>query len=619
MENCDEEDLPINIKSSNLYYNINDIDAALSDIRSGVPLGVTSQKYGIPKTTLHSRVKNKVPIDAKKGPKTFLSTKEENQIVKWIFFLSDRGFPVTKNQLLDSVRDLINELGRKTPFTDNRPGRHWYESFLRQHPDIAKRVVQNLTSVRASVTENSLRNWFKEVEAYLVEKQLIDIPLSRIFNGDESAFQLCPKAEPVITRKGTKAVYKVVNTNDKENITTLFMVSAAGEMVPPMIIYPYQRIPHHVSKHVPKSWFISTSQKGWMTGENFFEYVANGFYPWLMEKKIEFPVILYVDGHSSHLTLPLVNFCRINKIELVALYPNATHILQPLDVAVFHPVKTAWKKTVDGHRIEKNGQSLKKENFAPLLNKALQSMKSLKNTIEHGFKACGLCPFNAEASENVELKPDPNECRRNLEFFEKYFKIDVLKDFEDSERDGFYIEEKIIIEALDETLNNNINVNIEENDEINKSILIFPFNETENINNLPENYEVLKSDVDSQALPTIIDNTCANNLELITCSDKENTSILSIDVNSSKLSVIKDEFLLENPSFNSSSITTTVTTSTTIVTTSTTTAIASSSATVTPTSSATVTSTSSTTAIASSSAIVTAAFSTTETETFSAV
>lgn len=89
-------------------------------------------------------------------------------------------------------------------------------------------------------------------------------------------------------------------------------------------------------------------------------------------------------------------------------------------------------------------------------------------------------------------------------------------------------------------MNNNINVNIEENDEINKSILIFPFNETENINNLPENYEVLKSDVDSQALPTIIDNTCANNLELITCSDKENTSILSIDVNSSKLSVIKD-------------------------------------------------------------------------------
>lgn len=401
-------------------------------------------------------MKNKVPIDAKKGPKTYLTDEEEDQIVKCIYYLSDRGFPVTRNQLLDSVRDIINEVVRKTPFTDNRPGRHWYEAFLRRHPDIAGRVVQNLTSVQASLDENFLQNWFREVKTYLLEKQLIDISPSRIFNGDENTFELCPQAQPVLGTKGTKAVY---NSNDEDNITTLFMVNAAGDMVPPMIIYPYQHIPYNISEDNPKSWFISGSQKGWMTAINFYEYVVNCFYPWLLEKKIEFPVILYVDSHSSHLTLQLVNFCQTNNIELVALYPNATHILQPLNVAVFHPVKTAWKRTVDGYTIENDGKSLKKENFAPLLNKALQSMKSLKDMITYGFKASGLYPFNADAvnfnifnenkrasennsmvqGENAELKPDVNEYKKNLEFFEKYLSINVLKDFKDSERDGIYI------------------------------------------------------------------------------------------------------------------------------------------------------------------------------------
>ncbi|XP_074106388.1 uncharacterized protein LOC141532112 [Cotesia typhae] len=446
------------VKKNKKFYTTSDLGAALQDAQRGIPLGVCCKKYGIPKTTLHSRLKKNIPLDAKKGPKTYLTKEEEDQIVKWIFYLSDRGFPVTKNQLLDSVRDIVTELDRKIDFIDNRPGRHWYQAFLRRHPDISRRVVQNLSSVRASVTEKCLRGWFEEVQSYLVKKKLIDLLPNRIFNGDESAFQLCPKAEPVFTRKGTKAVYKVVNTNDKENITTLFMVNAAGDMVPPMIVYPYQRIPHNVSKDVPNGWFVSGSTSGWMTAEHFYEYVANCLHPWLVKSKIEFPIILYVDGHSSHLTLPLVNFCRDNEIELVALYPNSTHILQPLDVAVFHPVKTAWKKTVDEHRIESNGQSLKKDNFAPLLNKALQSMKSLPETIKHGFKTCGLYPFHPEAvnynifnknkkkesdvlaeSQNHEARPDATENKKNLDFFENYLKVDVLKSFKDSERDGFYI------------------------------------------------------------------------------------------------------------------------------------------------------------------------------------
>lgn len=49
---------------------------------------------------------------------------------------------------------------------------------------------------------------------------------------------------------------------------------------------------------------------------------------------------------KSHLTLHLSDFCSANGIELIALYPNSTHILQPMDLAVFRPLKVAWRKEV---------------------------------------------------------------------------------------------------------------------------------------------------------------------------------------------------------------------------------------------------------------------------------
>lgn len=48
------------------------------------------------------------------------------------------------------------------------------------------------------------------------------------------------------------------------------------------------------------------------------------FHPWLTNKNIEKP---------TDLTLNLSNFRSDNGIEVIALNPNSTHILQPMDLA----------------------------------------------------------------------------------------------------------------------------------------------------------------------------------------------------------------------------------------------------------------------------------------------
>ncbi|KAL1454530.1 hypothetical protein WDU94_010766 [Cyamophila willieti] len=61
---------------------------------------------------------------------------------------------------------------------------------------------------------------------------------------------------------------------------------------------------------------------------------------------IEKPIIIFIDGHKSHLSLKTSDLCKQLGIVLISLYPNATRILQPADVAAFKPVKGNWKKAV---------------------------------------------------------------------------------------------------------------------------------------------------------------------------------------------------------------------------------------------------------------------------------
>ena len=49
--------------------------------------------------------------------------------------------------------------------------------------------------------------------------------------------------------------------------------------------------------------------------------------------------LLLCDGHDSHILAEFVGYCLQNQIKLVLLPPHSSHLLQPLDVSVFSPLK----------------------------------------------------------------------------------------------------------------------------------------------------------------------------------------------------------------------------------------------------------------------------------------
>lgn len=189
----------------------------------------------------------------------------------------------------------------------------------------------------------------------------------------------------------------VEKASSKEYITVMFSFSAAGRTCTPIIIYPYQRIPEKIAESVPAGWGIGRSESGWMTAPVFYEYISSVFYPDLLLNNVEFPVILYVDGHKTHLTIEISELCRTLNIHLIAIYPNATRILQPADVATFKPIKSAWTRELRRWYTEnKSGEVINKLNFAPLIKRVLDSATKESIAI-NGFRTTGLFPFNPDS------------------------------------------------------------------------------------------------------------------------------------------------------------------------------------------------------------------------------
>lgn len=151
------------------------------------------KKYNIPRTTLIYKFSGKLPlVKCKKGPAPRMGEQGEVMPKNWVMALATRGFPVTKTDLLTSVKQIVKDLHVENLFEKGRPGNKWLCLFLKRHLEIAERTVEKLCQVRANVTERFIRNWFTEVQQYFTENDLngaLADP-NRVFNMDESAFFL---------------------------------------------------------------------------------------------------------------------------------------------------------------------------------------------------------------------------------------------------------------------------------------------------------------------------------------------------------------------------------------------------------------------------------------------
>jgi hypothetical protein len=136
---------------------------------------------------------------------------------------------------------------------------------------------------------------------------------------------------------------------------------------------------------------FSTSNSGWTSDNHAYEWLTTLFEP-ETRRNDDKRRLLLLDGHGSHLTARFIAFCLDKNIDLVCLPPHTSHILQPLDVGLFSPLKRALSTEIeklfrlDTRRVPRIEWT---EAYITARAKAFTS-----RNIESSFRASGIYPLS---------------------------------------------------------------------------------------------------------------------------------------------------------------------------------------------------------------------------------
>lgn len=373
-------------------YTEEKLQECLNEIRSGlISHRKAEEKYCIPRRTLLNKLKKK--HTKKPGKQPVFSNEEEDEFEKCIVTMSEYGFPVDTRELRHVMKNYLNRCGRKIKiFKDNLPGKEWTKTYLTRHPRLSERFAENVKRTRAAVDEKTLRSFIENLG-----KEIENVPERNIWNFDETNLTDDPGKKQVLVRKGCKYPETLRNAS-KTSISVMYAGNAAGELLPPYVVYRATHMWSTWTENGPRGCRYNCSSSGWFDAAIFTEWLESQMIPRL--KRLDGKKVIICDNLSSHLTVNTLQLCSENNVRLVCLPPNSTHLTQPLDVAVFRPLKIAWRKVLSEWKDTDEGilsTNIQKQHFPPLLKKLMDTVEpNVVNNLKSGFRKCGIVPLNVE-------------------------------------------------------------------------------------------------------------------------------------------------------------------------------------------------------------------------------
>ena len=103
--------------------------------------------------------------------------------------------------------------------------------------------------------------------------------------------------------------------------------------------------------------------------------------------------LLVMDGHGSHTSTEFLLLCKQNNIQLLFLPAHSSHVLQPLDLGVFAPLKSRYRTQIAELAHLDDAATVKKQRFVSCYHLAWMDTFNTR-VLRSGWKAAGLFPWD---------------------------------------------------------------------------------------------------------------------------------------------------------------------------------------------------------------------------------
>lgn len=372
------------------------LSAAIEAVNNGMGVNEAARRFSVPCTTLRRRRKTgntkKIPL----GPSPSLGEVNEKKVATHIKKMQKFGFAPTQSMVREMAYGLAEKLKIHHKFNKNkkRAGKDWFKAFMKRNTDLSIRKSEGVSLARArAMNRTDVGNYFELLQQVLEQNNLIDKPGS-LFNMDETGLQLNNRPEYVVAEKGSKNVAAITSGEKGETISVIACCNAEGLFIPPMCIFKGKNKKNEYEDGMPPGSIVCMSEKSaYINTSIFFNWLQNQFLP----RKPQGPVVLILDGHSSHVSsVDVLELAEQNQIILICLPSHSTQFLQPLDRSFFKAFKSYYYAACNTFVRANPTRSINRLQFGKLLAEAWSKSATVENAVS-SFRATGIYPFRPDA------------------------------------------------------------------------------------------------------------------------------------------------------------------------------------------------------------------------------
>ncbi|KAJ8928692.1 hypothetical protein NQ314_018702 [Rhamnusium bicolor] len=257
---------------------------------------------------------------------------------------------------------------------------HEHETLLADYLKRASDIYYGLTpkELRKFAFQYASSNKF-EVSANWTKNKMAGEDWAAAFIKRNNSLSLrCPQATSLsrATSFNKTNIGKLTSAERGTLVTLTVAVSASGNSIPPFFIFPRVNFRDHFIRDGPVGSLGDANPSGWMKEEHFIKFIKHFIHHARCSK--ERPVLLLLDNHESHLSVPA------------------------LDISIDNWMVNNAGKTFSIYDI-------------PGIVKMTLPLAATPTNIMAGFKKTGICPFNENIFPDTEFlasyvtdRPAPN-------------------------------------------------------------------------------------------------------------------------------------------------------------------------------------------------------------------
>ncbi|XP_044762023.1 uncharacterized protein LOC123319221 [Coccinella septempunctata] len=382
-------------------------------LKNKLSLRKSAAKYEVNAQTLQSRIKklretkdlsskNRV-FESKFASQQVFTKTEEDLLNKYILSCSKMHYGLSCSQVKKLAYEFAEANNIKYPASWNNnkmAGTDWLASFRKRHKNLSLRKPENTSAARSfGFNKTAVNDFFQNLENVYRKH---NFTADRIFNYDESGISTVLSTPKIFADKSQKQVGQIVSAERGELVTFGGIISASGNTIPPLFIFPRVHYKDHFLEGAPEGSLGVATRSGWINSSIFVDVLKHIQKHTLSSK--ENPILLLCDNHESHISIEAINYCRDNGIVCLSFPPHTTHRLQPLDVGVFGPLKSKLKTAFNDWHVSNPGKTLNIYNI-PKLTKIPYLESFNGRNITSAYEKTGIWPFNKLIFNDDDFAP----------------------------------------------------------------------------------------------------------------------------------------------------------------------------------------------------------------------